>query len=53
MFVRELQAGLLVQPFDIEVKTGGYWLTWLKSRKLSHGMRLFLDWILAQAAQAP
>jgi LysR family transcriptional regulator of beta-lactamase len=53
MFVRELQAGLLVQPFDIEVKTGGYWLTWLKSRRLSHGMRLFRDWIVAQAAEAP
>ncbi len=53
MFVRELQAGLLVQPFDIEVKTGGYWLTWLKSRKLSHGMRLFRDWIVAQATEAP
>lgn len=52
MFVRELQAGLLVQPFDIEVKTGGYWLTWLKSRRLSHGMRLFRDWIVAQAAEA-
>ncbi|KAK45713.1 LysR family transcriptional regulator [Caballeronia jiangsuensis] len=53
MFVRELQAGLLVQPFDIEVKTGGYWLTWLKSRRLSHGMRLFRDWIVAQAEEAP
>ncbi|CAL8478366.1 HTH-type transcriptional activator AmpR (plasmid) [Caballeronia sp. S22] len=53
MFVRELQVGLLVQPFDIEVKTGGYWLTWLKSRRLSHGMRLFRDWIVAQAAEAP
>ncbi|WP_106853357.1 LysR substrate-binding domain-containing protein [Caballeronia novacaledonica] len=53
MFVRELQAGLLVQPFDIDVKTGGYWLTWLKSRRLSHGMRLFRDWIVAQALDAP
>ncbi|SAK48423.1 LysR family transcriptional regulator [Caballeronia temeraria] len=52
MFVRELQAGLLVRPFDIEVKTGSYWLTWLKSRRLSHGMTLFRDWIVAQAAKA-
>ena len=51
MFVRELQAGLLARPFDIEVKTGGYWLTWLKSRRLSPGMRLFHDWIIAQAAE--
>ncbi|WP_061166431.1 LysR family transcriptional regulator [Caballeronia hypogeia] len=52
MFVRELQAGLLVRPFDIEVKTGSYWLTWLRSRRLSPGMRLFRDWIIAQAADA-
>lgn len=52
MFVRELQAGLLMRPFDIEVKTGSYWLTWLRSRRLSPGMRLFHDWIVAEAAQA-
>jgi LysR family transcriptional regulator, regulator of gene expression of beta-lactamase len=50
MFVRELQAGLLVRAFDIEVKTGSYWLTWLKSRRLSPGMQLFRDWIVAEAA---
>ena len=53
MFAREIQAGLLVQAFDIEVKTGSYWLTWLKSRRLSPGMRLFHDWILTEAATAP
>ena len=53
MFVRELQAGLLVRPFDIDVKTGSYWLTWLRSRRLSPGMRLFRDWIIAAAAEAP
>ncbi|SAL31372.1 LysR family transcriptional regulator [Caballeronia arvi] len=51
MFVRELQAGLLARAFDIEVKTGSYWLTWLKSRRLSPGMRLFRDWIVAEAVQ--
>ncbi|BAN27760.1 transcriptional regulator LysR family (plasmid) [Caballeronia insecticola] len=53
MFVRELQAGLLVRPFDIEVKTGSYWLTCLKSRQVSPGMRLFRDWIIAEAAGSP
>ncbi|WP_045460296.1 LysR family transcriptional regulator [Caballeronia cordobensis] len=52
MFVRELHAGLLVRAFDIEVHTGGYWLTWLKSRRLSPGMQLFRDWIVAEAAQS-
>ncbi len=49
MFVRELQAGLLVRAFDIEVTTGSYWLTWVKSRRSSPGMALFRDWIVAQA----
>jgi LysR family transcriptional regulator, regulator of gene expression of beta-lactamase len=49
MFVRELQAGLLVRAFDIDVNTGSYWLTWLRSRKLTPGMRLFHDWLRAQA----
>ncbi|KND60249.1 hypothetical protein BVER_02563 [Candidatus Burkholderia verschuerenii] len=52
MFVRELQAGLLVRAFDIEVTTGSYWLTWLKSRRRSPGMRLFQEWLLTQAGHA-
>jgi LysR family transcriptional regulator of beta-lactamase len=51
MFARELQTGLLAQPFDIEVETGGYWLIWLKSRPLSPAMQLFRDWIAGEAAQ--
>lgn len=50
MFARERQAGVLVQPFDVEVTTGGYWLTWLKTRPLSPAMALFRDWIVAEAA---
>jgi LysR family transcriptional regulator of beta-lactamase len=50
MFVRELQAGLLACPFATKVTTGSYWLTWLKSRRMSAAMQLFRDWILAQAA---
>jgi LysR family transcriptional regulator of beta-lactamase len=53
MFVRELQAGSLVRPFDIEVQTGSYWLTWLRSRRPSPGMRLFRDWIIAEAGATP
>jgi LysR family transcriptional regulator of beta-lactamase len=49
MFARELQAGALVQPFDVEVTTGGYWLTWLKTRPLSPAMALFRDWIVEEA----
>jgi LysR family transcriptional regulator of beta-lactamase len=49
MFVRELQIGLLVCPFDAEVKTGSYWLTCLKSRRMSPAMQLFRDWIVGEA----
>lgn len=49
MFARELQSGALVQPFDVEVTTGGYWLTWLKTRPLSPAMALFRDWIVEEA----
>ena len=50
MFARELHAELLVRPFDTEVRTGSYWLTWLKSRHMSPATELFRHWILAEAA---
>jgi LysR family transcriptional regulator of beta-lactamase len=46
MFQRELGEGRLVQPFDTEVSTGSYWLTWLKSKPLTPGMNAFRDWLL-------
>lgn len=49
MFVRELQSGVLMCPFDTQVETGCYWLTWLKSRQMSSAMELFRSWIVAQA----
>ncbi|PMS22102.1 LysR family transcriptional regulator [Trinickia dabaoshanensis] len=52
MFERELQAGRLVRPFDVEVDTGSYWLTWLKSKRMAPAMQVFRDWIVEQAAQA-
>ncbi|PRC92504.1 LysR family transcriptional regulator [Solimicrobium silvestre] len=52
MFTREIQSGLLVRTFDIEIKTGGYWLTWLKSRQMSVAMKLFHDWVIEQAEAA-
>ena len=49
MFARELQAGMLARPFDTEVPTGSYWLTWLRSRNMSPAMHLFHDWIIHEA----
>jgi LysR family transcriptional regulator, regulator of gene expression of beta-lactamase len=46
MFQRDLAAERLVQPFEVEVPVGSYWLTWLKSKPLTPGMSAFRDWLL-------
>lgn len=46
MFNNELTSGRLVRPFAAEVPAGSYWLTWLKSREVTPGMRAFRDWLL-------
>jgi LysR family transcriptional regulator, regulator of gene expression of beta-lactamase len=49
MFRRELEEGILVQPFAAEVDLGSYWLTRLMSRAESPAMASFRSWVLAQA----
>ena len=49
MFQRELQSGRLVRAFDHEVSTGSYWLTWLKSKRMTSAMQAFRTWIISQA----
>ncbi|WP_038378898.1 LysR substrate-binding domain-containing protein, partial [Bradyrhizobium elkanii] len=46
MFENELASGRLLRPFAAEVPAGSYWLTWLKSREVTPGMRAFRDWLL-------
>jgi LysR family transcriptional regulator of beta-lactamase len=50
LFVRELLEGRLVRPFATEITLGGYWLTSLKSKRQSAGMRAFQAWLLAGVA---
>ena len=50
MFARELAAELLVQPFDIEIDAGRYWLTRLMSRPESDAMARFRGWLTAEIA---
>jgi len=50
MFEPELSLGRLVQPFDVEVSIGSYWLTSLKSKAETDAMRAFRLWIAAEAA---
>ena len=48
MLGRLVDDGALVRPFALEVATGRYWLTWLKSRTPTLAMTAFLDWISEQ-----
>ncbi|AKJ28363.1 LysR family transcriptional regulator [Caldimonas brevitalea] len=48
LFTRELSGGRLVRPFEIEVSTGRYWLTWLKSKRQTPAMRSFRAWLVGE-----
>lgn len=49
-FRRELNQGVLVQPFDVMLRDGqDYWLTYPARRRNSRKIRLFRDWLLKQA----
>lgn len=50
MFARELAAERLVQPFDIMIDVGRYWLTRLMTRKESEAMRAFRQWLRYETA---
>ncbi|MCC8402771.1 LysR family transcriptional regulator [Paraburkholderia sp. MMS20-SJTN17] len=50
MFEREIHAGRLVRPFDVEVEAGSYWLTCLKGKPMTPAMELFSQWIAKEAA---
>ncbi|MGO1075198.1 LysR family transcriptional regulator [Inquilinus sp. CA228] len=48
MFAREIEAGRIVQPFDVTASMGSYWLTRLKSRTETASMQAFARWITAE-----
>jgi LysR family transcriptional regulator of beta-lactamase len=48
MFAREIESGRIVQPFDIAVSAGSYWMTHLKSRAETPSMVAFRNWIMAE-----
>lgn len=50
MFARPLDSGRLVRPFAAEVRLGGYWLTWLKTKPVTPALRAFRAWLVAQGA---
>jgi LysR family transcriptional regulator of beta-lactamase len=49
MFLHDLQAARLVQPFAVQVRVGSYWLTQLQSRATSPAMAQFRDWLRREA----
>lgn len=54
LFVRELEAGLLVRPFPQTVQlSAGYWIAWPEDRRRSPKITRFRDWLLAEAAADP
>lgn len=53
MFTDALLAGRLVQPFAVQITTGGYWLTRLMSRKDSPAMAAFREWLKQMACPLP
>ena len=50
MFGDALRGERLVQPFDVGVTLGRYWLTRLKSRPVNGAMRTFADWLQGQVS---
>lgn len=45
MFPRLCRSGAIVQPFEVSISTGSYWLTRLQSRCPTRAMQSFADWI--------
>jgi LysR family transcriptional regulator, regulator of gene expression of beta-lactamase len=48
MFTREIMGRRIIQPFDVAVSMGSYWLTYLKSRAETPSMKAFRQWILSE-----
>ena len=56
LFAREIQAGLLVRPFDLAVELvpgWAYWLCWPQGRRRVAKIARFRDWLLAEARSDP
>ena len=49
MVAGDLRQERLVQPFAVEVPTGRYWLTRLKSRAMTPAMEAFRAWLMESA----
>ncbi len=46
----EIDAGLLVEPFDIRLQGYGYYLIWSRNSRQDEALRLFRDWLRDEVA---
>jgi LysR family transcriptional regulator, regulator of gene expression of beta-lactamase len=49
LFADDLARKRLARPFGVEVCLGAYWLTSLKSRRVSPAMQMFRDWLVDES----
>ena len=49
LFADDLSRTRLVRPFDVQVFLGSYWLTSLKSRRVSQAMQTFSEWLTKES----
>jgi LysR family transcriptional regulator of beta-lactamase len=49
LFADDLSKKRLARPFDVQVFLGSYWLTSLKSRRVSPAMQIFSDWLAKES----
>ncbi len=50
LFAADLASERLVQPFDLTIDAGRYWLTRLRSRPETPAMQAFHAWLRAEIA---
>ncbi|KZL04611.1 HTH-type transcriptional activator AmpR [Pseudovibrio axinellae] len=48
MFTRKLSLGHLCRPFPMEIVTGKYWLTRIKTKPVTPAITLFENWLTSQ-----
>ena len=51
LFSEDLSRKRLVRPFGTEIHLGSYWLTWLKSKRVTPAMQAFREWLLNETKE--
>jgi LysR family transcriptional regulator of beta-lactamase len=51
LFADDVSKRRLLRPFEVQVLLGSYWLTSLKSRRLSPAMQTFSDWLTRETSR--